>query len=150
MTRKWYRKPSSTAILILEQVEVRQAIRQQKPDAFRTGLAVTAAERLQKLTEEGPSHLKLYAITARKVAELDVLLHESFGLYLNIELTRQQGGNLLWIAQLLFRWATLTDRINRKLRQCFRLINLGIKSPHGWAASVIYPSSIYSWIPAPS
>jgi hypothetical protein len=121
------------AVLQLEQVETRQAICDRKPDKFRIQRKLVAAERLRSLTRHGPTHLKLYAVATRKLAQLDSLIHESWGVFLNVHITIKRGGDALWAAQLVFRWASVTRSINHKLRECFGFLNYALGTPEGWA-----------------
>lgn len=121
------------AFLTLELVEIRQAIRDRKSDQFRLERTLVAADRLRSLTRSGPLHLRLYAVALRKLAQLDLLLHESWGLFLNMEITAKRGGDPIWAAQLVFRWANMTLRISQKLQECFGFLSYALNTPEGWA-----------------
>src|SRR5258708_761961 len=119
------------AVLALEQVEIRQSIRDRVADKLRVERTAIAAGRLRTLVKSGPLGLKLYALALRKVSRLQALMDERWGLFLHVELARKKGASHLWAAQLAFRWATLTQRVNQKLRECFGFLNYALATPDG-------------------
>lgn len=121
------------AVVGLEQVAVLQSVRDEKSDAERARLSLDAAEHLRRLTKKGPRHLKIYAILTKKIAELSVLMTEHWGLQLNTQLAREHGTSPEWAAILQYRAALLTTRINLKLQQCEKLVDVSIRSRDGWA-----------------
>jgi hypothetical protein len=124
-----------SAALVWEQVEVHLAIDAKTSDLERIRIGFRTVDRLRSLTRGGPPHLKFYTVLLRKVVELELILHRSWGAFLNIYLTKHNGGDPLWISTMLSAWDEYARRVDQKLRQCFRLIDLAVASKHGWAVS---------------
>lgn len=119
--------------LILEQIETRRAIQERSPDDTRERLKLLAADRLDTLVGDGPEPLRAYAVLFRKIAELDVLLQENWSVFLRIDIGKKQGIDATAAAEMAFRLADVTDRVWRKTRQCYRLVNYAARSRHGYS-----------------
>lgn len=104
------------------------------PDHEIQAVAHESALRLCALTQGGPPHLRLYAITLRTIAEFGSLLYEDWGLFLNWRI-HADGGDALWRARIQIQRAKLATRLSQKYRQCVRIVNLGLRSKHRWVLS---------------
>ncbi|MEP7308898.1 MAG: DUF4365 domain-containing protein [Acidobacteriota bacterium] len=120
-------------VLTLEQIETRRAIQERWPDDTRERLRLIAADRLDMLVGDCSEPLRAYAVLFRKVAMLDVLLQENWGVFLRIDIGKKQGIDATAAAEMAFRLADVTDKVRRKMRQCYRLVNYAARSRHGYA-----------------
>lgn len=120
------------AVLVWEQVDTRRAIVSKTSDLERIRLGLRAADRLRSLTRRGPKHLKFYTVLFRKIVELELILHRSWGAFLSVDLAKQGGGGPLW-ATTIYAWIEVATNVDRKLRQCFRLLERVDKYHHRWA-----------------
>jgi hypothetical protein len=90
------------------------------------------AKALQKLTASGPKYLKFYSLIARHAAELEILAHENFSLYMALKQHLQNIGNPMLALGLYARRAALTQRIVSKYNQCVRLARYTTDYPDRW------------------
>ena len=121
-----------TAELMSEPLEVRSRQKAGAPDQQLASVDHESALRLCDLAKDGPKYLRLFALIRRTAAEFNALLYEDWGLYLNWK-AHESGGDALWRAQIQLQRAALADHLARKHRQCIRITNLGLRSPHRWA-----------------
>lgn len=121
-----------TAELMSEPLEVRSRQKAGAPDQQLASVDYESALRLCNLAKDGPPYLRLFALIRRTVAELNALLCEDWGLYLNWK-AHESGGDALWRAHIQLQRAALAGSLARKHRQCIRITNLGLRSPHRWA-----------------
>lgn len=73
------------AQLQLEGIDFSQTVQAGKPQNELAKATLKHAKTLQKLTASGPKYLKLYSLIARKAAELEVLVHENFSLFMALK-----------------------------------------------------------------
>lgn len=121
-----------TAELMSEPLEVRSRQKAGAPDEQLSSVDYESALRLCNLAKDGPPYLRLFALIRRTVAEFNALLYQDWGLYLNWK-GHESGGDALWGAQIQLQRAALAGSLARKHRQCIRITNLGLRSPHRWA-----------------
>ncbi|MEW6211056.1 MAG: DUF4365 domain-containing protein [Acidobacteriota bacterium] len=98
-------------------------------------LKLSVSRQLQELTKKGPSHLKFFALIARKAAELDLIVHKDWGLYLNWKL-HEKSVDLFWKAQLVFERSNSFRKIVRSYNHCIRLARYAANSKDSWALSL--------------
>lgn len=118
------------SLLMAEKVEL-QALKEGGRRADRTEIQLSITGELQHITRQGPSHLKFYALIARKAAELEGLVLADFGLYMNWKVNEAQG-DPFWKIQLTFRRAELVREIVLKYNQCVRLARYAAGYKHQW------------------
>lgn len=114
-------------------VEHVQAVHAGKPQGVLPEMDLAHAKRLQQLTVNGPSHLKFHALIARQAAELEILVHQNYGLFLALQQHSQANGNPMIMLGIYARRSVLTRRILTKYNQCVRLARYAAKYPNRWA-----------------
>jgi len=132
-----------SAILMEEMIEERRLQGVDGGDEAAHVVALKTARRLQALSRRGPPHLKFYALILRKAAELDFLVHRDWGLFF-VAGREPRVGDALWSLKVAAIRAGVWRAIERKYRQCVRLMNYASRSKHRWALSsailrVAYP-----------
>jgi len=98
-----------------------EAVTRNAPQAELPSIWLSSAQKLQLLTKKGPSHLKLFALIARKAAELDQLVIENWGLTILLHQHRTPAGNPLMGIKVYVDHAFSTMRVIAKYNQCLRL-----------------------------
>jgi hypothetical protein len=116
-------------ILLTERIDFVQAIRISSPQGVCLRLHLDTTSRLRELTRKGPPHLKFYALIARKAAELEALVLQDYGLFMNWNM-HEEGGDKLWRLQLIFERMRAYRRVVFKYNQCMRLVNYAINYRH--------------------
>jgi hypothetical protein len=114
-------------------VEHVQAVHAGKPQGVLPEIDLAHAKRLQRLTVNGPKHLKFHALIARQAAELEILVHQNYGLLLALQQHSQANGNPMMMLGIYARRSVLTRRIVTKYNQCVRLARYAAKYPDRWA-----------------
>ena len=102
------------------------------PQSESAKIRLRIAKRLQGITQDGPPALKLFALLARKSAELEILTFRDLGLSMNF-LGHVWEGNPLIAINLQIDRAESSRLIARKYNQCLRLSRLGVNSAYRWA-----------------
>lgn len=121
-----------SALLMKERIRTVGLTRGGTPQPEVARLKLATAVELQRLVKGGPRYLKFYALIAEKAAELDILVHRDWGLFLNWKVSEKRG-DPFWIATLVFERAALIRRIAAKYNQCIRLAQYAANSRHRWA-----------------
>jgi hypothetical protein len=116
----------------LEGIEFTETVHSGKPQVELPQLKLAHAKSLQKLTASGPNYLKFYALIARKAAELEVLTHEYFSLFMTLQLHLQTYGNPMMAIGLIARRSVVTGRIVSKYNQCIRLARYAANYSDRW------------------
>jgi hypothetical protein len=116
-------------ILLTERIDFVQAIKTPAPQGICLRLHLDTTSRLWELTRNGPPHLKFYALIARKAAELEALVLQDYGLFMNWNM-HQEGGDKLWRLQLIFERTHAYRRVVSKYNQCMRLVNYAVNYRH--------------------
>jgi len=113
------------AILLMERIDFVQAVRTAAPQGACLRLHLDTTSRLCELTRKGPSYLKFYALIAKKAAELEFLVLQDYGLYMNWNM-HAEAGDKLWKLQLIFERMRAYRRVAFKYNQCMRLVNYAL------------------------
>ncbi len=114
-------------------VEHVQAVHAGKPQGVLPEIDLAHARRLQQLTVNGPKHLKFHALIARQAAELRILVHQNYGLFLALQQHSLANGNPMMVLGIYARRSVLTRRISTKYNQCVRLARYAATYPNRWA-----------------
>jgi hypothetical protein len=116
-------------ILLTERIDFVQAIRTPAPQDVCLRIHLDTTSRLRELTREGPPHLKFCSLIARKAFELEALVLQDYGLFMNWNM-HEEGGDKLWRLQLIFERMRAYRRVAFKYNQCVRLVNYAINYRH--------------------
>jgi hypothetical protein len=120
------------AQMSLQSIDYTQTVQSGKPQSELSKLVVAHAKSLQKLTARGPKYLKFYSLVARQAAELEVLTHEDFTLFMALSAHLQRYGNPMMALGLIARRTAITRRIASKYNQCVRLARYAAEYPDRW------------------
>jgi len=117
----------------LHAIDCHETIHAGKPQNELPDLALKHARALQRLTHSGPNYLKFYALITRHAAELEIMAHESFSLFMAHKVHVQSGGNPMMILGLYARRSALTRRLVSKYNRCVRLARYAASYKGRWA-----------------
>jgi hypothetical protein len=92
------------------------------PQAELPSISLENAKALQKMSKHGPPHLKLFALIAKKAAELDRLAIDNWGLTILLFQHRTAAGNPLMELRAFAAHSLSTRAVIRKYNQCLRLV----------------------------
>ncbi len=120
------------AQLQLEGIDFSETVQAGKPQNELAKVTLKHAKALRKLTALGPKHFKFYSLIARQAAELEILVHENFSLYMALQSHLRNAGNPMMALGLYARRAALTQRIVSKYNQCIRLARYTTNYPDRW------------------
>lgn len=120
-----------SAELQLLAIDHRETLHAGKPQSDLAKIQLAHARTLQKLTASGPRYLKFYSLIARHAAELHILGHGNFGLFM-AQYQQLQGGDPMMVLRLYARRSVLTKRIVSKYNQCVRLARYAVEYPDRW------------------
>jgi tetratricopeptide (TPR) repeat protein len=115
-----------------EGIDYEETVRSGNPQVDLSSLRLAHAKSLQKVTASGPNYLKFYSLIARKAAELEVLTHENFTLYMALQQHLQNNGNPMMALGLFAQRSVTTSRIVSKYNQCVRLARYAATYPNRW------------------
>jgi hypothetical protein len=116
----------------LEGIEYSQNVHAGKPQSELPKISLTHAKALQELTSSGPRYLKFYALIARKAAELGILVHTNYGLFLALRQNLEVSGNPMKALSLYAQRSAITKQIVSKYNQCVRLARYATNYPDRW------------------
>jgi hypothetical protein len=116
----------------LEAIDFAETLHAGKPQGELSKTILAHAVRLQKLTADGPKYLEFYSMIARHAAEVEVLAHENFTLFLAIRQHLEVHGNPMMAVSLYARRSAVTQRIVFNYNQCVRLARYAAKYPDRW------------------
>lgn len=116
----------------LEGIDFSQTVRAGKPQNELSKVTLKHAKALQKLTASGPNYLKFYSLIARQAAELEILVHENFSLYMGLQQHIQHPSNPMMALGLYARRAALAQRIGSKYNRCVRLARYAANYSDRW------------------
>jgi hypothetical protein len=102
-------------------IEWGDALNQNRPQAEMPLIYLENAKALQSMSKRGPSHLKMFALIARKAAELDQLAVENWGLTILLHQHRTPAGNPFMALNAFAAQALSTRAVIKKYNQCLRL-----------------------------
>jgi hypothetical protein len=120
------------ALLTSEDIETAEASKRGATPEAQAAVRLSIASRLRALTDNGPRHLKFYAVLVKRASELLLLSSRDWAQHLNWKL-HETGGDPFWRAQLAFERARLTRQVARKYNECARLARYASTSEHLWA-----------------
>ena len=111
------------ALLVEEKNERLSLTEEDRFGQRHADVLLETAEKLRKLTRNGPPPLKFYALVIEATAQFFSLTREDWGLYQNWKV-HQTTGDIWWRANLRLERAETANRVERKLRQFLRLVRL--------------------------
>jgi hypothetical protein len=120
------------ALLTSEDIETAEASKRGATPEAQAAVRLSIASRLRALTDNGPRHLKFYAVLVKRASELLLLSSRDWAQHLNWKL-HETGGDAFWRAHLAFERARLTRQVARKYYECARLARYASASEHLWA-----------------
>ncbi|MGA2851644.1 MAG: DUF4365 domain-containing protein [Terracidiphilus sp.] len=124
--------------LLIEEKNERLALRgEERYGSEHLDVVLSTANKLRKLTHNGPGALKYYALVTQVAADFYSLTREDWGLYQNWKV-HEKTGDLWWRAKLRVIRAETSDRIERKLKQFLRLVRLSERTPFQSALPVAF------------
>jgi len=135
LIRMWTNETASmstrvSAVITLEHVETRQAIRDQFPDRRRIAVIRLAADRLRGLTKNGPVGLKLYALGLRKLGSLHLAIHEYWGIDLHLQASEKRRD--YWLLPMLeYRRVTQIERVYQRMNECTGFLTYALQTTDG-------------------
>jgi hypothetical protein len=121
------------AVIQLHAIDYRETVHAGKPQIELPKLVLRHAKTLQKLTRSGPNYLKFYSLIARHSAELEMMGHESFSLFMALRQHLETGGSPMMILGLYARRAVLKRQIIAKYNRCLRLARYTANYRDRWA-----------------
>jgi hypothetical protein len=117
---------------IIGSIDWGDAVSQNRPQAELPLIYLENAKALQSLSKRGPSHLKMFAVIARKAAELDRLAVENWGLTILLHQHRTPAGNPFMALNALAAQALSTRAVIKKFNQCLRLVSYSASFRGRW------------------
>lgn len=117
----------------LHAIDYHETVHAGKPQNELPKLGLRHAKALQKLTRSGPNYLKFHALIARHAAELEIMVHENFSLFMAIRQHLEMGGNPMMVLGLYARRSNLTRQIVTKYNRCIRLARYSANYSDRWA-----------------
>jgi hypothetical protein len=110
-----------SAHLEIEMIDLAEAFQNDRPQSELPLINFKISQQLQKLTKAGPSHLRFFALIAKKAAELKLSTIRDYGIILTLYQHSIAGGNPFSFLSLYAEHALSTRRIVLKYNQCVRL-----------------------------
>lgn len=117
---------------ILGSIEWGDAVSQGRPQAELPLIYLENAKALQRLSKRGPRHLKMFALIARKAAELDYLAVDNWGLTILLHQHRTPAGNPFMALNAFAAQALSTRAVIKKYNQCMRLVGHAVHFRGRW------------------
>jgi hypothetical protein len=121
------------ALIQLHAIDYHETVHAGKPQSELPKLVLRHAKALQMLTRSGPNYLKFHALIARHAAELEVIGHDSFSLFMALRQHLEAGGNPMMILGLYARRAILTRQFVSRYNRCLRLAQYTTNYSDRWA-----------------
>ena len=113
----------------LGSIEWADALSRNQPQAELPLILKKSADALQKISRNGPPHLKFFALIAKKASELDQLAVENWGFTILLHQHRTRAGNPLMELNIYAAHARSTMRVIAKYNQCLRLAKYASRFP---------------------
>jgi hypothetical protein len=126
----------------LRSIDCSESVHAGRPQNELPRLLLGHAKSLQKLTAEGPKHLKFYSLIERRSAELDILFHENFSLFMALQQHLQRYTNPTMALGLYARRSACTRRIISKYNQCVRLARYASNYSDRWVLGRALPTIV--------
>jgi hypothetical protein len=120
------------AMMALRAIEFQQTLFDGKPEIESAKVMVAHARMFKRLTRSGPKHLKFYSAIVNQAAELDVRVHEYWGLFLAIKQHAAHPSNPLAMLGLAAQKSALMRRIFSNYNRCVRLARYAANYPDRW------------------
>jgi hypothetical protein len=118
------------AVITLEHIETRQAIRDQFPDRSRIAKIRLASDRLRALTSRGPVGFKLYALGLRKLSSLHLAIHEYWGVGFHQQMSAKRGDVAL-LPMLEYRRMVMAQRVHQRVNECTGFVTYALQTSDG-------------------
>ena len=131
----------------MQSIDYTETLQAGKPQSELPKVFLAHAKALQKLTASGPNYLKFYSLIARNAAELDILVHENFGLSMALHQHLHHGGDPMMVLGFYARRSVLTRRIVSKYNRCVRLVRYAVNYPDRWVLGRALPSIVNAMAP---
>jgi Domain of unknown function (DUF4365) len=120
------------AQMTLQSIDYAEILHAGKPQKELSGSVLLHAVKLQKVTKAGPKYLKFYSLITRRAAELEVLAHSEFTVFMALRAHIENRGNPMLALGLYARRSVLTRKILFKYNQCVRLARYAASYPDRW------------------
>lgn len=120
------------AQMTLQSIDFGEILHAGRPQKELSDSILRHAKKLQRLTNDGPNYLKFYSLIARHSAELEVLCHEEFTLFITVQAHLQRHGSPMLALGLYARRSVTTRRIFSKYNQCVRLARYAATHKDRW------------------
>lgn len=117
----------------LQAIDYQETVHAGRPQNELPKLVLKHAKALQKLARSGPNYLKFHALIARHAAELEIMAHESFSLFMALRQHLEAGSNPMMILGLYARRSALRKQIITKYNRCVRLARYAASYRDRWA-----------------
>jgi len=117
---------------VIGSIEWGDGVNQNRPQAELPLIYLENAKALQRMSKRGPSHLKMFALIARKAAELDQLAVENWGLTILLHQHRTPAGNPFMALNAFAAQALSTRAVIKKYNQCLRLVRYAANFRGRW------------------
>jgi hypothetical protein len=118
--------------MTLQGIDYAEILHAGRPQKELSQSVLSHAIQLQKVTKAGPKYLKFYSLITRQAAELEVLAHEEFTLFMALRAHVQNRGNPMLALGLYARRSVLTRKLLFKYNQCVRLAGYAANYPDRW------------------
>jgi hypothetical protein len=109
-----------------------ESVARNQPGSLLPQIHLENARVLQKMSKNGPPHLKFFALIARKAAELESLAAHNWGLTILLHQHRTLPGNPFMALNAFAAHALSTMRVIAKYNQCLRLASYASNFPDRW------------------
>jgi hypothetical protein len=120
------------AQMTLQSIDFAETLRAGKPQRELHESTLAHARKLQRLTKSGPRYLKFYSLISKQAAELEVLGHEEFSLFMALRAHLERHGNPMLVLGLFAKRSAVTKRLISKYNQCIRLARYAATYPDRW------------------
>jgi len=117
---------------VIGPIDWAEAVNRNERQAELPKIYLENAKKLQAMSKKGPPHLKLFALIAKKAAELDKLAIDNWGLTILVHQHRAPAGNPLMELNAFAGLALSTRAVIKKYNQCLRLAGYAAKSQRRW------------------
>lgn len=116
----------------LETVDYATTLHSGKPQGELPKVILAHAKALQQLADPGPARLKLFALVARRAAELELLVNKYSQVFMALHQHLEQYGNPMLALGLYAQKSALTKSIAFKYNECVRLARFVTEYPDRW------------------
>lgn len=117
---------------VIGSIDWGDAVSQNRPQAELPLIYLENAKALQRMSKRGPPHLKMFALIARKAAELDQLAIENWGFTILLHQHSTPAGNPFMALNSFAAQALSTRAVIKKYNQCLRLVRYAANFRGRW------------------